>query len=268
MKKLLLLALVSFSSMSFAQRCEVDMVDRYGRWVRTFQAQGDANCMEGMKACRKFIRLNTNQYGSADCVVAGSHQPIPQPYPQPQPQPYPQPIPQPYPNPYPQPDYSVQRSLRINESVILSNQVQTVIGYAPNGTYALKDVYGYIKQNIRREDIAITADCSSDLCVNDSLIDTSKNQEVKIAGLEFDGQYVTKDVYGYLTSNNDRLKLAVKSGCVRTNYTNVCVGNQVLDRSNQYKTVVAVQINGLIVLKDVYGYLTSNVNPNDLVITR
>jgi hypothetical protein len=105
MKKLLVLGLLSLSAQAFSQTCEVDMVDRYNRVVRTFRAYGnDDSCIEGMKQCRKSIRLDysSNPHypnGSLDCVRAGGYNPTPNPnpYPNPNPNPYPNPNPNPYP---------------------------------------------------------------------------------------------------------------------------------------------------------------------------
>ncbi len=110
MKKLIVLGLLSLSAQAFAQTCEVDMVDRYNRVVRTFRAYGnDDSCVEGMKQCRKSIRLdysNNPQYpnNSLDCVRVGGTTPIPPTYPPTNPNPYPPTNPNPYPptNPYPQ----------------------------------------------------------------------------------------------------------------------------------------------------------------------
>ena len=75
MKRLLLLALLSLSSQVFAQVCEVDMTNRYNQVVRTFRAYGAPDtCIEGMKECRKTIRLQP-QLGGVDCVRRGDYNP-------------------------------------------------------------------------------------------------------------------------------------------------------------------------------------------------
>jgi len=106
MKKFILTGLLAMSASSaFAQVCEVDMVDRYNRVVRTFRAYGDANtCVEGMKQCRKDIALNPRSAG-VDCV----RRTYQDPFPPTNPNPYPPTNPNPYPptNPYPQYGVSV-----------------------------------------------------------------------------------------------------------------------------------------------------------------
>jgi hypothetical protein len=83
--KLVTLLLLSFFSLSaFSQSCYVDLIVRNsGRVLRSFQGWGDPSCLEGMKECRKAIRLqysNSPQFpnGSLDCVRSGFNQPGPQ----------------------------------------------------------------------------------------------------------------------------------------------------------------------------------------------
>jgi len=81
MKSLFLLAILCMSAQVFAQTCEVDMIDRYNRVVRTFRAYGDpSSCIEGMKECRKTIRLGP-QLGGVDCIRRGDYNPNPNPNP-------------------------------------------------------------------------------------------------------------------------------------------------------------------------------------------
>ena len=102
MKRVLVLALLSLSVSAFAQICEVNMVYRKTQVLRTFRAYGDpSSCFEGMKECRKSIRLDYSrnpQYPNSqlDCEIAGGSNPTPQP--QPNPNPYPNPQPNPYPS--------------------------------------------------------------------------------------------------------------------------------------------------------------------------
>jgi len=99
MKKIFVIGLLSLSASAFSQTCYVDMVDNYSRVIRTFTGWGDANtCIEGMKECRKSIRLdysNNPRYpnGSLDCIRAGGNNPLPpttpNPFPPTNPNPYP-----------------------------------------------------------------------------------------------------------------------------------------------------------------------------------
>lgn len=95
MKFLALLTFATLSFSAFSQTCYVDMVVKNSnRVVRSFTSYGDPNsCLEGMKECRKSIRLDYSsspQYpnGSLDCIRAGDYGPTPYPHPQPQPNPY------------------------------------------------------------------------------------------------------------------------------------------------------------------------------------
>jgi hypothetical protein len=97
MKFLAVLVLSTLSLPAMSQTCYVDMiVKNTGRVVQTFIGYGDSTCLEGMKECRKSIRLDyssNREYpnGSLDCVSArrnpspgnpGGHNPYPgNPYP-------------------------------------------------------------------------------------------------------------------------------------------------------------------------------------------
>lgn len=155
MKLLAILALATMSFSAFSQTCYVDMVVKNsGRVVRSFTAYGDPNsCIEGMKECRKSIRLDYSsnpQYanGSLDCIRAGDYGPTPNPYPHPQPQPQPYPQPNPYPQPHPQPNpygsvdavslildlsgssYTAEVQTKIVESLILNLNSYSLSGLA------------------------------------------------------------------------------------------------------------------------------------------
>jgi hypothetical protein len=275
MKKMILLAVVAISASSaFAQTCEVNMVDRYNRVVRYFRAYGDQNsCVEGMKQCRKAIRLdysNNPQYpnGSLDCVrvVTPVPGPIPPTRPIPAP-PVPTPIPTPAPNPYPG-SYDAQRMLNPGESVIYNNSYYSVIGTAFNGSVALKSNYGSISQNIPRSSVAVTQGCNGEICVAEQVIDVLNASYKTVAGLTYDNGFVLKSNYGSLMTVALNA-VAQTKGCSYSRYsTQICVGNQVLASNNSYYSVVGIQMDGRIVLKSNYGSLTVNVNPESLIVTR
>lgn len=71
MKFFSVIALAILSFPAFSQSCQVHMVDNYSRVIRVFSAYGDPNtCIEGMKECRKTIRLSPH-LGGVDCIRAG-----------------------------------------------------------------------------------------------------------------------------------------------------------------------------------------------------
>lgn len=81
MKKMILAAAMAVSATSaFANICEVDMVDnRTNRRITTMRAYDfNDGCKEGMKECRKEIRLR-GLLGRADCVRADDRYPYPGP---------------------------------------------------------------------------------------------------------------------------------------------------------------------------------------------
>lgn len=255
MKKILLLALTGLSFSSFAQICQVDMVDRYHRVIRQFTAYGDESCFEGMKECRKTIRMDV-RYSDADCVRTGMRNPPP----------VPTPVPVPTPRPVPVSDN--KRMVNPGESVFYFNKIQTVVGMSMNGLYTLKDSYGFMTNGVSRVDISVTAGCSLDLCVNDSVFSLSSNKFVKVAALTYMDQFITRDDYGFYSMTTDRYSLAVPKGCMMIGNGQICVNNTVVDSFNNYKTVVALQQNGKVVLRDNFGFYTTNVDPMNLVIVR
>jgi hypothetical protein len=278
-KKILLLALFSLSTTSaFSQTCTVKMVDiRSQQTIQTFRAFGDpSSCVEGMRECRKQIRLQ-NRYGMADCFVQGSVQPSPIPYPQ-QPQPFPQPFPDHNPNPYPGMD--AQRPLGLGESVYYNDRISTVQGISFNGTYALvtTDNWGtrITVNNIGRAAISVTSGCSGDVCVNEKLYIVNTSREATIVGLQFNGNFIvrTTDNWGtsVINSNVDRRNLAVARGCISGQWVTLCVGQPVIDANNRRATILAIQYNGKVIIRttDNWGtsIIQSNVDPSTLFITR
>lgn len=287
MKKVILAAALTLTAASaFAQRaglCEVDMVDtRYNSIITTIRAYDyNDGCKEGMKECRKQIR-ERGLLNRADCIRATETNPGPQnpgpQYPGPQ-NPGPQyPGPQ---NPYPgQTGYDAIRQLINGESVIQNNTARyvKVLGGSFNGqTYAVQSTDGWntISQGISRDNLSVTTGCNIDLCVNDSVINVSTARYVTVAGLSTLNKFVTKSTDGWntLQSNNDRNLLAItKSGsCAFSRFGGqICVGNQVINQQNRYSTVVGIQLDGRVVLKSSDGWntLTTNVDPQNLVITR
>lgn len=143
MKLLPVFALAIMSSGAFAQVCEVDMVDRYNRVIQTFRAYGEpSSCVEGMKECRKAIRLGP-QLGGVDCIRVAQQQPTPTPIPTPipQPQPQPQPYPQPQPQPYPQPNPNTYP-----QDVLRMSDLDQAINFALQDCHVVPRVSGIFNQ--------------------------------------------------------------------------------------------------------------------------
>lgn len=143
MKLFALLTLATLSLPAFSQTCYVDMVDNYNRVVRTFTAYGEQNsCLEGMKECRKTIRLQP-QLGGVDCIRATDTYPNPQPHPQPNPNPYPNPNPNPYPNPNPNP---YPNPGGIPDEVARMTEMDQAINYALHECHVVPRVSGWANQ--------------------------------------------------------------------------------------------------------------------------
>lgn len=260
MSKLFIAAVMSLSTSAFANVCHVDMVDTYtNRLIERFRSYDEFDgCKEGMKACRKEIRMR-GLVNRADCL-RDSIGPVPTPVP----------TPVPVPTPIPTPDYGrdARRHIQVGESVIMNSSYFTVLGTSFNGLYAVKNTWNQITNGVIRESLAVTSGCNIGLCVNDQVISLSSLSYVTVVGLEFDDRFVTKNTWNQLTSNEDRSNLAETKGCIQSYYSQICVGNQVINQFNQYSTVVGLQMNGKVVLKNNWNQLTTNVEPSSLVITR
>lgn len=261
MKKFVLIAAMTLSAQAFANLCEVDMVDtsRYSRPVLTTFRSSDGvdGCFSAMKQCRLEIRKR-NLEQRADCVKSRFENPIPQPRPEPR--------------PYPSSD--AQRSVSINENVIVNNKYQTVIGYGVNNDFTVRsnDSWGTITRTVHRENISVTSGCNLGLCVNDSVINTISGNRLAVAGLSYDNTFVTttSDSWRTITSRNHRENLAETRGCVSARYVNLCVGDMVLNTFNREATVIGIQYNGMVVIetRDTWKMITTNVDPTTLVVIR
>lgn len=267
MKKVLLAAAMTMMSVSaFALQCEVDMVDsRTNRLITTIRAYdyGD-DCKEGMKECRKEIRLR-GLLNRADCVRATVNYPNPNPNPNPWPNP----------NPNPGPIGSdARRMLNNGESAIMNSRYVTVVGVSFQGLYAVRSTDGWntITNGVRREALSVTNGCAYTTCTSDSVIDINTARYVTVVGISFDERVTTKSTDGWntLVSGIETRNLAATKGCINSRYAQLCVGNQVINNMNRYSTVVGIQQDGRVVLKSSDGWntLSTNVDPSSLVVTR
>lgn len=232
-----LFALMTLSLMSlpaFSQTCYVDMVDHYGRAVRTFAAQDAGNsCMEGMKECRKAIRLSP-ELGGVDCVRYPRTTPAPNPAPNP--------------NPFPQPE-GYPHVLRMGEPVynVSNSRYAEVISQDYNGKFVLRYENGSIGTGWERIDLAPLRGCDGDLCVGDEVYNVSNSRWVEVAGLQMTNRFVLKYRDNGSTGHGwERVDLAVPRGC----QLGICVGQRVINVSNRrYAVVAALQYNNKFVLK-------------------
>ena len=239
MKLIALVTLFTLSAPVFAQTCYVDMVDRYNRVVRTFIGQGDPNvCFEGMKECRKALRMEPH-LGGVDCIRE-ARRPVPQPVPQPQPQP----------TPYPSPDQNYPYEIISGETIFnVSNQrYAQVVARDYGGKFVLRyNDNGATGGGWDREDLAPLRGCDYDICVNDQVYNVNNNRSAVVAGLQMVNRFVLKfSDNGASGSGWDRSDIAVRQGC----QSGVCVGQRVYNVYNsRYATVYALQVSNKFVLK-------------------
>jgi hypothetical protein len=270
MKTLLVFSILFLVSVTaYAQTCQVNMVDiRTRRVLQTFTAHGaPGSCLDGLKECRKQIRLQ-NRYGMADCEQVV--RPVPQPHPHPRPVPIPQPI----------PGQEARRHVFPGEAVYHNSRLATVQGISMQGNYAIRstDAWGnsVLLNNIARQALAVTSGCNGDICVQQRVFRISTAREATTVGLHFHDRFVlrTTDSWGnqLIVSEVPRNDLAVTQGCVFGRWATICVGNQVIDTSNRYGTVMAIQLDGRVVLRttDHFGNSMNrvSVDPAQLVVTR
>lgn len=251
-----LFALVALSIMSlpaFSQTCYVDMVDRYNRVVRSYTAYGDQRtCIEGMKQCRKAIRLESH-LGGVDCIRANDTTPSPQP------------------NPYPNPgQYGYPHQLNMGESVfnVSNSRYAEVVAQDYNGKFVLryKD-NGATGTGWTRQDLAPLRGCDIDICVNDEVYNVSNSRYARVAGLQMTGKFVLKYADNNATGSGwERKDVAVMKGC----QSGLCVGNRVINVSNRrYAVVRTLQAGNKFVLKyDDNGATGSGWNLTDLAVIR
>lgn len=211
--------------------------------------------------------------------------PVPMPRPRPEtnptptPRPNPTPVPTPNTNPVPvpvpttAPGTDTVRAIEAGETVIFNGALHMVVSVENTNFYNLKPVNGRsrdIVNEVARQYVAVTRGCHVGFCANDSVIVTSTASYAAVAGIEYDGQLVTKTVDGSNTMTFDvnASTLAWTKGCTPEGNGKVCVGNIVLKGRGLYYTVRGIQLDGNAVIENNDGpkKLTINVNPSSLLI--
>lgn len=198
--------------------------------------------------------------------------PIPRPRPETNPQPTPTPVPTPVPVPLPAPGTDSVRPIEAGETVIFNNALHMVVSVENTNFYNLKPVEGRNRdtiKNVARQYVAVTRGCQVGFCANDSVIVLPAASYEAVAGIEYDGQLVTKTVDGEnkMTFDVNANTLAWTKGCTPEGSHKVCVGNVVM-RGRIYYTVVGVQLDGNAVIENNDGpkKLMTNVIPSSLLI--
>ena len=101
------------------------------------------------------------------------------------------------------------------------------------------------------------------LQIGQEVIAVDSVKTVTIVAIEQSGQYVVRDQFGNTYVNIDISDLAVEYGC----YGNLCVGQTVIAvDSAKSVTVVAIQFNGSLVVRDMFGNTYANINAGDLAV--
>jgi hypothetical protein len=143
-----------------------------------------------------------------------------------------------------------------------------IIGIETNGKFVIRFLDGSSKgkkgSNWNRNDFATLSGCSGDLCVDQQVINVSRDSAlVKIIGIETNGKFVIRFLDGSSKGKKgskwDRKDFAVLSGCSGS----FCVGQTVLLKSRDVLvTIVAKQTDGNFVIKFLEGRNKGKVGSN------
>jgi hypothetical protein len=142
-----------------------------------------------------------------------------------------------------------------------SGKIVTIIGVDYSGRFSVRDQYGMVYSNIDRTNLAIMSGSSGDIYTGQSVIAVDSGKDVTVIGIQWNSRFVVRDQYGMTYTNIDRYNIAVKSGGSQGLY----VGQQVtaLD-SGKRVTIIAIQLNGRFVVRDMYGMTYSNIDRYNL----
>ncbi len=185
----------------------------------------------------------------------------------------------PTPNPTPttpSPGSEAIRAIEAGETVIFNGSAHMVVSIEAPNFYNLKPMTGRdrerdIVKDVARQYVAITRGCHAGICANESVIVISSATYSAVAGIEYDGQFVTKTVTRpeIMSFDVNSSTLAATKGCSPEGNVKVCVGNVVM-KGRIYYTVAGIQPNGTVVIENNDGpkRLTVNVSPGSLLIVQ
>jgi hypothetical protein len=142
-----------------------------------------------------------------------------------------------------------------------SGKIVTIIGVDYSGRFSVRDQYGMVYSNIDRTNLAVMSGSSGDIYTGQSVIAVDSGKDVTVIGIQWNSRFVVRDQYGMTYTNIDRYNIAVKSGASQGLY----VGQQVtaID-SGKRVTIIAIQLNGRFVVRDMYGMTYSNIDRYNL----
>lgn len=262
MKKIILFATIFLSAASsYAQVCEVKLIDQHRRTLSVFRSH--EGCKESMKQCRLEIRrrLEIDEVNPYDCLVTDTNTSSDD---------YQRPAPPRETRPRVEVNY--QKEMKAGEIAILNDNYVTILGKSYDGLYSVRsrDGWNKITSGISRSRLSATSGCSSDICIDETVINIHRSLEFNVVGLSYYGDYVirSRDGWNSLHSNIKRSHLARTSGCSHSYYGSLCIGNRVLNtKDNRYYTVVGIQINDKVAIRSLDGWnrISTNIDPRDLI---
>lgn len=260
MKMILLLSLMVLSFKSIAHTCLISLYDPYNRPYVYFATEKDPNCQSAARQCYDSIqynRLDPQVYRcytlrmEADPVTT---RPVPQ-------------VPEVPQKPVVE-TTDHQRAVTNGETVIYEGK-HWVVSSVEGRVLSIKEKNGKDKNSVSRQAVAITRGCFKGICTKTSVLSKRTQTYLSVEGIEYNGRFLLQDVNSKeFPVSEDYRNIAVTEGCVSPFTGQVCVDNKVIDQRNRYYTVVGIQTDGSVVIKDESGKLYFNQNPAIFVITR
>lgn len=257
MKMLILLSLLMMSFKSMAHTCLISLYDPYNRPYIYFPTENDPNCSNAANQCYGSIqsmRLDPRVYRCYTISMkedAVNTRVIPQ-----------------------VPQRSVveksdhQRVVLNGETVIFEGK-HWIVSSIEERVLSIKEKNGKDKKNVSRQAVAVTRGCYKGICTKTSILSKRTQTYLSVEGIEYNGRFLLQDVNSKeFPVSEEYQNIAVTEGCVAPFTGQVCVDNKVIDQRNRYFTVVGIQTDGSVVVKDESGKLYFNQNPAIFVITR
>lgn len=294
MKLFLIMGLLILSGAASARVCKVEMYAPRGEFITSIRTPADPQCLKAARACQNWkawyyapsasqcYMVQDDGYAIVDYVrhpdydvyygYPGSpYTRVPR-VPRPSPETTPTTTPTPTPNPSPSSD--AIRPVEAGETVIFNSTLHMVVSVENTNFYNLKPMSGRdqdIVKDVARQYFAVTRGCHAGFCAKDSVIVIPTSSYASVAGVEYDGQFITKSISRPETLSFDvnPSSLASTKGCSPEGRYRVCVGNVVM-KGRAYFTVAGIQLDGKVVIENNDGRkeLTVNIDPGSLIVVR
>ncbi len=122
-------------------------------------------------------------------------------------------------------------------------------------------MYNNVYSNIDRTNLAVMSGSSGGIYTSQSVIAVDSGKDVTVIAIQWNSRFVVRDMYNNVYTSIDRSNLAVKSGQVGGLYVGQTV--TALD-SGKRVTIIAVQWNNRLVVRDMYNNVYTNIDRYNL----